>query len=124
MDVFGSLLNTVIAPILANSGLKTMTLALLIKWGTDQLKVLMADVDKNGIPQGYKMPIQMMIAVCSALATMGTLALQGQLHTYSLDTLVNFLTTAVPAMLAAMGFHNVAKASMVRFMGRETLRKK
>lgn len=98
----------------------TVVIGFVTKYLTDFIKKFFQDVDENGVQQGYKVPLQVLITVCTAVATLGTLALKGQLSTFDLTGLMNFLTVAVPGYLAALGIHAVSKQALQHFLGRET----
>jgi len=117
-------MDAILAMILGNPAMLTALLGMAIKFGTDRLKVIFANVDAEGVPAGYKVPVQIMVTVCTGLATLGTLALKGQLSTFDMSLLVNFLTTALPAMLASVGIHVGGKALLEKTLGRPTLLKK
>lgn len=112
MDIFGSLLGGVVNPFIANPAVQSMALGLLVKWSTDRLKGFLKKVDENGVPDGYKVPLQLVVMVCTAVATMADLALKGQLQTFPIDTAVSFVTVALPTYLNAMGIHFGAKVAL------------
>ncbi len=114
----------IISIITGNPLLLSAVLGPVIKMATDQLKKVFANVDAQGVPAGYKVPVQAMVVVCTALATLGTLALKGQLATFDMSTLVNFLSVSLPALVTAIMTHVATKAIMQKTLGRPTLFKK
>ena len=107
MDIVNSLLMTVVNPILGNPALQAAALGLAVKWVTDQVKKLLVQVDANGVPDGYKVPVQLLVTIFSFLAAVGTLALQGKLATLDLVAVGNFLTVALPTAISAMGIQKI-----------------
>jgi len=97
MDIFGGILT---AP-----GVQPALWALGVKIGVDRLRALFKTVDEQGVPQSYKGPLHILVAVATAIATIASLALDGKLSTYPIQDAVNFLTLAVPMWLAALGWH-------------------
>lgn len=122
MDIVGTFMSAVITPFMGNSTMQTIALGLLVKWGTDRLKTVLKEVDENGVAKGYSVQIQLVVMLCTALATLGDLALKGQLHTANIDALVNFITVALPTYLSAIGIHFAAKDALVHFTGEETIK--
>jgi hypothetical protein len=107
MEVLNSLLMSVVNPLISNPAMQAAAIGLALKWITDQVKKLFAKVDETGVPQGYKVPVQFIVAILGAVASMGTLALEGKLSTFPVETAANFLTTYVPIVLAALGVQKV-----------------
>jgi hypothetical protein len=95
--------------ILLNPQVRPVLMGFGVKAATDQLKKLFKKVDENGVLQGYKVPLQLVVIVSSGVASLAELALTGQLSTYNVDALVNFITVALPVYLNAMGIHFGAK---------------
>lgn len=104
MDVLGTFIN--------NPALQSLVLGLLVKWATDRLKVFFKSVDQNGVPEGYKVPLQIIVIVCTAIATMADLALKGQLQTYPVELIGNFIITALSTYSSALGIHFGSKIAI------------
>lgn len=114
----------ILSILMANPAMQAAILGTGVKLVVDQLKGLFKQVDANGLPDGYKMPVQLMVMICSGLATLGDLALKGQLSGFDTNLLVNFVTVSVPAFIAAWSIHNGSKVVLEKTVGRETLLKK
>jgi hypothetical protein len=99
---FGSILS----PFVQNPQIQTAAIGVAISVGINQFKNLAKTVDGTS-EKKYKVPVQLMITVCTGLAAIGDLYLKSQLNTYDPHLIVNFLTIALPAYLAAMGSHKV-----------------
>lgn len=107
MDFLSSLVTNVLTPFMQNPLVQNAVVGVgsgvLVKFAVDQLKQFFKKVDEQGVPEGYKMPVQLLVMVCSALAALGDLALKQQLSTYDPNILVNFVTVALPAFIGAWG---------------------
>lgn len=95
VDIFGSLLN---AP-----GVQAALLGTGVKVVVEFLKKFFLQVDQGTQVDQYKVPLQLVTIVCTALATLASLASQHQLSTFDPNTIVNFFTVALPAYLASLG---------------------
>jgi hypothetical protein len=103
MDILGSL----VGPILANPGVQAVLVGFITKYLVDRVKPMLAKVDQEGLPEGYKVPIRLAVAAATALVSAGDLALKGQLGLFDIAGAVNFVTIALPGMLTAMGVHDL-----------------
>lgn len=88
----------------SNPAIQAAVLGLVVKTAVDRLKVLFVALDADGT-KTYKIQVQVLVAVCSLLATLGDLYLKSQLHTYDPNVLMSFITIALPAYLNALGIH-------------------
>ena len=114
----------IVATLMSNPAVQAALLGTGVKVVVDQLKRLFKKVDENGVPEGYKMPVQLMVLVCSGLAAMGDLALKGQLSTYDPNLVANFLTTVVPVFAGAIATHFGGKVVLEKTLGRDTVLEK
>lgn len=92
----------------SNPQIQAIVLGMLVKIGVDRLKKLFVSLDADGTKE-YKVPVQLLVVVCSGLATIGDLYVDGKLSTYDPSLLMNFLTVTLPIYLNAMGIHLFSK---------------
>lgn len=83
--------------------IQTAVLGLVVKIAVDLLKKYTIVLDAEA--KTYKVPVQYMVAICSALAALGQLYLTGKLDTLNWGEITTFLITAVPVYLNALGIH-------------------
>ena len=114
----------IMAIIMSNPALQAALMGTGIKVAVDQIKKLFVKVDSEGLPEGYKMPIQLLVIICTGIASLGDLALKGQLSAYDTNLIVNFLSVSLPAFLAAFAVHKGGRIVLEKTVGRETLLKK
>jgi hypothetical protein len=112
MDLVGDLVNQVLGPIVNNPNMQLMAWGLFVKFAVDRVKVFFKQVDENGVPEGYKIHLQIVVAVCAAIASMGQLALNKELSTYNTQLIANFLTTVLPVYAAAVFSHKIGNATV------------
>lgn len=111
-----------VSVIMGSPALQAALIGAAVKMVVDFVKPMLKKVDENGLPDGYKMPVHMMVVVCSMLASVGDLAAKGQLSTLDPSTMINFLTIALPTMISALGVQNASTAVLVKTLGRETIK--
>lgn len=119
MDIFSSLLATVIMPIVQNQMIQAVVGAGLVKWSVDVGKKVLAGVDEKGIPKEYKGHVQLLVIVATFIATVGNLALNQQLSTLDLHAVANFITVALPTYLATMGIHWTGKVAQRTILNKD-----
>lgn len=112
MDLFGDLVNQVVGPIMNNPNMQLMAWGLFVKFAVDRVKRFFKKVDEQGVPDGYKVHLQLVVMICSALASMGQLALNKELSTYDTALLTNFLTTVLPVYASAVFAHKVGNSTV------------
>lgn len=93
--------------ILNDPAVRSAVLGLVVKLAVDFLKHFFSEIDANGNKQ-YKVQVQLLVAVCSLVASFGGLYLSGQLHTADPQVLVNFFTVVLPTYISALGIHHFA----------------
>lgn len=108
--------------LLNEPAIKAAVLGLVVKFSADQLKKLFKKVDEEGLPAGYKTPVQLLVVMCSGVVTLGNLAMSGQLHTFDVGVITNFFTVALPVYLSSMGIHVGAKSLLKSTTGKETIK--
>lgn len=109
------LLQGLLQQLMGDPKIQAVTLGLAVKCAVDFLKGQFTALDADNVKQ-YALPVQALVAICTTLATLGSLYLSGGLHTIALDptTIVNFITVALPVYLSAMGIHLFAKQPAVQ----------
>lgn len=103
MDVIGAMLQQ----LMSNPALQSVALGAVVKIVVDRLKFLFKKVDEDGMANGYKLPLQLVVMVCSGLAAMADLAVKGSLQTYDPNLIATFLTVTIPTYFSALASHKV-----------------
>lgn len=92
---------------ISDPAMQAMALGVAVKIAVDKLKFLFTKVDKEGVPEGYKMPLQLLVMALSGIAAMGDLALKGSLASYDPSIITTFLTVTIPTYFSAIASHRV-----------------
>lgn len=98
--------SSAIVQILSDPKVQAVIMGFVVKIAVDWLKKEFVVLDEQGTKQ-YKVPVQILVAVCSMAATLGQLYLTGGLHTFDPQQLVTLITVTLPVYLSAMGVHLV-----------------
>lgn len=104
MDITGMLMGE----ITSNPAIQAAVLGLAVKVGVDKLKGLFVTLDADGTKQ-YKVQVQALVAVCTLIATLGDMYVNGKLGTADPHMVTDFFTVSLPVYLSAMGFHLFGK---------------
>ena len=104
------------------AALKPVVLSIIVKWLADLIKKLFIDIDENGIVQGYKGPIQVMVLAASTLVQLGNLALTGQLGSVDLGVITTSISNIITFFVGSQGIHAFFEATFKHIFNRKTLK--
>ena len=91
---------------LLSPGVLTAILGLITKVLADRIKPFFAYIDSQS-NKSYKLPVQIIVTVCSVLVTLGNAYLQCTLSTTGVAVLVSVLGSVLPTYISAMGIHKI-----------------
>lgn len=107
MDILAALGTT----ILAAPGVKEALTGTAVKVALEFMKKTFLKLDSGTEVDKFRLPLQLVTMVCTTLATLATLAVNHQLGTFDMNTIVNFINVALPVLLVANGAGPLAQSA-------------
>jgi hypothetical protein len=92
----------------ARPEVQAILLGLLVKLCTDIVKALVKSQRQPDGTVRYRVPVQIVVIVCTALAALADVYIRVQLGGTSTDAIGDLLTIALPVYLSALGFQNLS----------------
>jgi hypothetical protein len=109
MDILTGIGSGVANSVLSNPAMQAMIMGVVVKVVVDRLKQFTKEFDANGVPADKRKQVQLLVMVCSFIATVAELALNGSLSTLDPTKAVSFVANWALTMLTANGAHEAGK---------------